>query len=177
MSAHRPPWQLSCPQCGAENPFDAQKCWLCGELVQVPREASQESQQVPAPPVSGQDSRARDFGISWVILVLTILVLSVVIALQWPGVGIALVVVMTPILIRAAIQAKREFRRRLTAILGALATTEVAAIVGFGILCAPLVPPAIVGIAVWLLIFPIVIGLAMAAWESWSLIQYWMRKE
>jgi len=97
---------IACPQCSAPLPTKARYCWLCG----VPQGPSQATVPVEAAAVV-EPRAAYQFGISTMLLMMTMLaVLMGVFALS-PGVGLAITFLATPPLIRTCIvAAKRKTR-------------------------------------------------------------------
>jgi hypothetical protein len=114
--------------------------------------------------------------LSWILLAVTLGVVCLGVALQWPGIALVLIFVFTPIVIRSAVAAERKFVSTLMTAISTLAGVTVAAAIGFTIFCSPVVAMGLSGFLLWLIGITLAVGVSTAAVETWLLIQFWLRK-
>ncbi|MCL6504479.1 MAG: hypothetical protein K6T86_17505 [Pirellulales bacterium] len=95
--SHTPPPVAQCPDCGATVEATAHSCWLCGAAVSA-RDVSMEAEVLSTPPPPEQ--LRMTFTISGMLTVTTLAALCLGVGLIWPGLGIALTIVIVPALVR-----------------------------------------------------------------------------
>ena len=97
---------VACPQCSAPLPTKARYCWLCGVSLR-PTAAVPPFQ--PAPII--EPRAAYQFGISTLLLAMTLLAVLLGVFAMSPGVGLAITFLATPPLIRTCIVATKRKTR------------------------------------------------------------------
>jgi hypothetical protein len=107
-----PPTEKRCPQCGQMTTSNAGMCWLCLEKFSV-----QEGINKTAPPTEIKESSD---SIAWALLGVIAIVLTVIIALEMPGVLAVILVLAIPALIRTLMATENEPEVKRTSIGAAL---------------------------------------------------------
>ena len=94
-----------CPECQATRRPDAKYCWLCGAALEpIAAEAVQ-------PSVGSERRAAYQFGLSTLMLMVTLAAVVLSVFRMSLGVGLALVFLTTPALVRTCITAARRKAR------------------------------------------------------------------
>ena len=93
-----------CPHCGATLATKANSCWLCF-LDRMPDPVSRPALRPPAPVI--EPRAAYQFGLSTLLLTTTLFAVICGAFAIAPGIGVALVLVVTPALVRTAMNAVR----------------------------------------------------------------------
>lgn len=86
-----------CRDCGAAVAPQARACWLCGAAIE-PHDAAIDAKLLGLPPPPGP--LRMTFSISGLLTVTTLAALCLGVGLIWPGLGIGLVIVILPALVR-----------------------------------------------------------------------------
>lgn len=87
----------TCPHCGAELAVGESRCWLCLDARGDDREAA----------AAPRDPQRWTFGLSSLMLFVTLVAVTLGIAGLSPGLGVVFGVLVTPALIRTAVAARR----------------------------------------------------------------------
>jgi hypothetical protein len=94
---------VRCPECGAPLNAAQARCWLCQ------RKADDGQQQNPyAPPRPLTEHSASQFSLASLFLIMTLVAVCLGVFLLSPGLGVLLVFVMTPALIRTVMAASYQ---------------------------------------------------------------------
>jgi hypothetical protein len=129
--SHTPPPVAQCPDCGATVEATAHSCWLCGAAISA-RDVSMEAEVLSLPPPPEQ--LRMTFTISGMLTVTTLAALCLGVGLIWPGLGIALTIVIVPALVRTWVITSAAGARygkpeeRFAALMGSLAVSFVTVI-------------------------------------------------
>jgi len=178
--------EVECPYCGAKNRPDIRNCWLCGtDMTAATEEQAQPRRRPHGDPVlellEGATlpdkpwlMREQDFsGPSiWVVLY-SLGVVWLGFLLQWPGLGIVLALILTPVLLRTLLAMGKEARRRLAfglVTLGAACASGL--IILFATICAPVGLFILGGYILWFIIGVVSIGISAAAYELYTLYRF-----
>lgn len=105
MSSPEPNTRTSCPECGAPLPTKANYCWLCGKALRPLATAAAQ------PPAAFEHRAAYQFGLSTLMLIVTLCAVLLGVFRISPGVGLALVLLATPPLVRTCIATARRKAR------------------------------------------------------------------
>ncbi|MBC8870045.1 MAG: hypothetical protein H8E44_11540 [Planctomycetes bacterium] len=130
----------TCPECGATLRSEASRCWLCAKTI----ETSTATAAQPLCPA--EQFAARQFSLSSLMLIITLLAVVLGVARLSPGIGVGLAIVATPALVRTCITSVRRKTRGqpmtplekvgvFAATLGAVLTIVIAAVAAFYATC------------------------------------------
>ncbi len=115
MTSHESTDVLACRQCSAPIPTRARYCWMCGVPVrpEEPVAARPASTEEPnaAPAEIVEPRAAYQFGISTVMLIITLSAVLLGVFQMQPGIGLALLFLLTPALVRTCVTAARREAR------------------------------------------------------------------
>ena len=92
---------VTCPECGAEVSTEIDRCWLCDRA----QDTSAADERNHAPTIEPHQPQ---FGITSLMLTITLIAVVLGVLRLVPGLGIALVVFVTPAFVRATVLAARE---------------------------------------------------------------------
>ena len=101
---------VACPQCSAPLPTKARFCWLCGVSLRPTAAVPVRQVRVEPPPII-EPRAAYQFGISTLLLAMTLLAVLLGVFAMSPGVGLAITFLATPPLIRTCIVATKRKTR------------------------------------------------------------------
>jgi hypothetical protein len=151
MSTPTPDARRKCPDCQAVLDPGAEFCWLCRRDLRVQSEQAAEApQEMPAAAVVEEKPMKQraplQFSLAAVLLVTTVVAIVLSAFVILPGLGIALVILLTPPLVRTWLSTERaqaggtplsaNAKGRIFAItLGVLITSGIAAAISFYALC------------------------------------------
>ena len=110
---------IICGDCGAENPPGRPICWLCYQRVSPPPPAFDAQSRATAlgqvPPLEGQTGRAVElrptFKLSSLMLLVTLLAVCFGAFRIAPGLAIALLIIVTPAMVRTFVSGARRKQR------------------------------------------------------------------
>jgi hypothetical protein len=166
-----------CPYCGAKNQRGVQKCWLCGTDVTA----------MQAPPPRGTFqwdwevllAHERDYsGPSMWVALICVGVVLLGFLLEWPGLGIFLAFLLTPVLVRSLVAMGKESRRRIAFGVVALSSAiGTGAIILLATICAPVGIVFLSGYILWSIIGVVSVGISAAVYELYSLYRLRPRKD
>lgn len=198
MSSASPNDERTCPECGVRFAPEANSCWLCHRHVALVSVATPATGPQPSPIV--EPRAAYQFGISTLLLIMTLLAVLCGVLSMSPGLGVVLAIVATPALVRVGMTAvRRKVRGRPMTVpekLGAFAGSVgvvvmicLAAGAAFVATCFPVGLAAFdaadellpgrgkFAVLVWP-VFPVVLGILAAGFVGYLLIRrLWRRKD
>lgn len=107
MSSSESNDELHCPQCGAMLAAKADSCWLCQGRATFAGVDALRPDPVQPPPIV-EPRAAYQFGISTLLLIMTLFAVLCGVLSMSPGLGIVLAIVATPALVRTGMTAVRR---------------------------------------------------------------------
>jgi hypothetical protein len=184
MNASQQPTEIACVSCGAANaPWDTQ-CWLCKHPLAGGGTAEGSVILAQAVEVKPQ------FGLSTILLVVTLLCICLGLISIAPGLIVPLVVIVAPALVRTAVASRLaggpvsvgDKIATFSASLGIIVLIWIAGLVAFGTACTLIVLGGAtmsfndnaIGV---LLLLGICAALAAFAFMSWLLYKSWPRNK
>lgn len=116
MSEATPIVEQVCPDCGATYPITAKYCWMCYRPLGRGPEGIGSSTPIVAQSAAGESpfatgNQAMQFGLSTVMLTITLVAVLLGVAKLAPGLGVLLALVVLPAYLRTCIAASRRSGR------------------------------------------------------------------
>jgi hypothetical protein len=166
MEAPTPP-AIPCPHCGALNHPDAKSCAACDRSLARPIGSG----AVPAPPAGREALERRTIHLNSIMLLIALIAVCLGVLREFPGLGVLLVVLVVPALVRTFTGAARRkalgtpmsWDQKLitfTASVGIVALIGLAASIAFVAVCFPIGVLSINAGGMYGIYFALIAGLA-----------------